>query len=326
MHCPKCDQPTELLVLEIITGTSQGLICAAGDHCFLVATDKLTSDVALDEVDVLAASDLTIGDELAAAIREDRAQFPDEKGFQAFLKRQPTIDAYRTKLRTQSIVVCPKCTSEPKGTLRVLEGMRTIDTDCKELCGLICDQRHHWFYIRIEDLEGPEEITSAQISSIPSLENAEAGLAQFDNLSAEQAAACHQQGVIHYPTIAEYRARKKRLRILLVDDEAQIRTSLTRAIMDILNADVIPATNGEEAVELFQMHGPFNLVITDYNMPELNGLEAAHDMLKMVPDQKIILMSADSEVAKEIGDSKITFRYKLDRTKDFIALIQQLCK
>lgn len=221
---------------------------------------------------------------------------------------------------------CPKCTTEPKGTLRVLQGMRTFDTDGKELCGLVCDQRHHWFFIRTEDLEGSREITAAQISSIPSLEKAEAGLAQLDNLSEEQIATCHQQGVGNYPTIAEYRAKRKRLRILLVDDEDQIRTSLTRAIMDIINADVLPATNGGEAVELFQMHSPFDLVITDFDMPILNGLEAARAMLKMNPNQKIILMSADTEVVKWINDLRITFRSKLGRTKDFIALIQKLCK
>jgi len=63
-------------------------------------------------------------------------------------------------------------------------------------------------------------------------------------------------------------------KILVADDEAHIRHIVS---MKLTNAgyEVLTAEDGEEALELAQSEGP-ELVITDYQMPYLTGLEMCH--------------------------------------------------
>jgi CheY-like chemotaxis protein len=65
--------------------------------------------------------------------------------------------------------------------------------------------------------------------------------------------------------------RARRSRIVLVEDDAPLRSALA----DILESDhyeVMPAANGAEALSLIYGRQP-DLVLTDLNMPEMNGIE-----------------------------------------------------
>ncbi len=62
-------------------------------------------------------------------------------------------------------------------------------------------------------------------------------------------------------------------RILLVDDERAVR----QTVRDLLNYDehhVVEANNGAEALNLFA-EGRFDLVLTDWRMPFIEGDELA---------------------------------------------------
>jgi CheY-like chemotaxis protein len=68
------------------------------------------------------------------------------------------------------------------------------------------------------------------------------------------------------------RARTSRgigIRILLVDDEAGLRTTLA-ANLELDGFDVAEAESGERALELLE-HGQFDVVLTDVRMPGMNG-------------------------------------------------------
>ncbi len=63
--------------------------------------------------------------------------------------------------------------------------------------------------------------------------------------------------------------------ILIIDDEELIRRAFTRVIRQVNGVtDIIGAVNGKEGLERF-MEDPsrFGLVLTDYEMPEMNGLD-----------------------------------------------------
>ena len=78
-------------------------------------------------------------------------------------------------------------------------------------------------------------------------------------------------------------------RILVVDDEAQIRTMLTQ-MLEQEGYEVLTAENGEEGLTLVQKQA-FDLVITDMIMPVKDGGEAIAELIRNDPDVRIIAMS-----------------------------------
>ncbi len=61
------------------------------------------------------------------------------------------------------------------------------------------------------------------------------------------------------------------LKILVVDDSITIRRIILNALKTIGYTDVVEASNGKEALE--RLDDGVNFVITDWNMPEMNGLD-----------------------------------------------------
>ena len=60
---------------------------------------------------------------------------------------------------------------------------------------------------------------------------------------------------------------------MAVDDSRAVRMIVTRILRD-LGFDVREAGNGREALEILNASdAPFDLVLADWNMPEINGLE-----------------------------------------------------
>jgi two-component system chemotaxis response regulator CheY len=62
------------------------------------------------------------------------------------------------------------------------------------------------------------------------------------------------------------------MRALVVDDSGAIRTYLRR-ILAAHGFDVIEAKNGREALERLQAQEGVDLVLLDWNMPEMSGIE-----------------------------------------------------
>jgi len=80
--------------------------------------------------------------------------------------------------------------------------------------------------------------------------------------------------------------------VLLADDEAELRSVLAEMLQDWFGLEVIPAADGQEALELFdQRPADFDLVILDATMPRLGGVEAFQAMRKIRPNLPGILCS-----------------------------------
>ncbi len=82
--------------------------------------------------------------------------------------------------------------------------------------------------------------------------------------------------------------------ILIIDDEANQRLMLEQALRSF-DADWIIATaaNGSEALALVSSQPP-DLIITDYNMPGMNGLDVIAQVRNQGLSSRIILMTAYS--------------------------------
>jgi CheY-like chemotaxis protein len=77
--------------------------------------------------------------------------------------------------------------------------------------------------------------------------------------------------------------------ILVVDDQKQIR-SLLRTLLESIGHEVIEASSGREGLCHYRTARP-DLVITDMQMPDMNGAEMIEHLRHIVPSVKIIVLS-----------------------------------
>ncbi len=78
-------------------------------------------------------------------------------------------------------------------------------------------------------------------------------------------------------------------RILLVDDNSN-GLSARRSVLEELGYRISTASNGVEALEQFGRH-KFDLVVTDYKMPRMDGMELIVRLRKLAADVPVILIS-----------------------------------
>jgi len=78
-------------------------------------------------------------------------------------------------------------------------------------------------------------------------------------------------------------------RILIVDDNAN-GLSARKCVLEELGHRLTEASSGADALELFAPQ-KFDLVITDYRMPRMNGIELIDHLREQAPDLPIILIS-----------------------------------
>ena len=81
--------------------------------------------------------------------------------------------------------------------------------------------------------------------------------------------------------------------VLLVEDEDIVRLSLAR-VLQRAGYDAVLAAGGAEALEICRERS-FRLVITDFCMPGMDGLELIGQIKAILPRVKVILISAQSE-------------------------------
>lgn len=78
--------------------------------------------------------------------------------------------------------------------------------------------------------------------------------------------------------------------ILIVDD-LKVNYLLLKAMISKTGAKVYWAGNGFEAIELVEAHPDIEVVLMDYNMPGIDGLETTHRLKQMLPDLPVISQS-----------------------------------
>jgi CheY-like chemotaxis protein/predicted regulator of Ras-like GTPase activity (Roadblock/LC7/MglB family) len=91
----------------------------------------------------------------------------------------------------------------------------------------------------------------------------------------------------------------KRKRVLIVDDEESVAIVLAAGLSRANHYDVDTANSGAAALAKFKAH-PFDLVLTDYRMPDMSGIELSEKIRQLRPNTLIMLMTAyDSRQVRE---------------------------
>jgi CheY-like chemotaxis protein len=89
-------------------------------------------------------------------------------------------------------------------------------------------------------------------------------------------------------------------KILVVDDEEEVRLHLGNLIARHFNCEVDRAANGQEALDKLRTN-KFDVVVLDIKMPGLSGIDVIREAVKFTPETKFLAVSAydSTDVANE---------------------------
>lgn len=91
------------------------------------------------------------------------------------------------------------------------------------------------------------------------------------------------------------------MKYLVVDDEPLAVKRLVKMLENNGIANILTATNGQEAIEIVERHHP-HVVFLDIEMPLLTGIQAAPKINEISPETKIIFCTAYDEFAIDAFD------------------------
>ena len=112
---------------------------------------------------------------------------------------------------------------------------------------------------------------------------------------------------------------------LVVDDEPSIRLLLDR-VLQRAGYKVTLASDGNEAVDRLR-HGVFDVVLTDKNMPGLDGVDVARFARQALPDSCIVLITGyanaqSAEDSRGVVDAYLTKPFKISELEMEIAALR----
>jgi PAS domain S-box-containing protein len=116
--------------------------------------------------------------------------------------------------------------------------------------------------------------------------------------------------------------RPRRLRILLVEDEANVRTVVTHQLSSEGHT-VDSASNGREGMDKF-MSGWFDLVITDRAMPEMGGDQLAAAVIGIAPEKPIIMLTGFGDLMAAKGEKPVGVKAVVSKPVTLDALRQAI--
>ncbi len=98
-------------------------------------------------------------------------------------------------------------------------------------------------------------------------------------------------------------------KVLIADDAAFIRMKL-RKVLEEFGLETVEASNGVEAVRLYQEHRP-SLVLMDISMPEMDGINALKAILEADANACVVMVSA-------LGQESVVMQALQIGAKDFV--------
>ena len=120
-------------------------------------------------------------------------------------------------------------------------------------------------------------------------------------------------------------AKSQKIRLLVVDDHFVVRLGLTSALNLEPDMQVIAEANdGQQALELYRKHKP-DLVVMDYQLPQLNGAQATAAICREFPDARIIVLSvykAEEDVHRAVQAGAAAYLPKSSEPEELIEAIR----
>jgi len=150
---------------------------------------------------------------------------------------------------------------------------------------LPCDSTTSW--------QGPRVRCVSSASSLPEYPAADWEVDAHDIQAIARTVSLAQQGrIVKTPRLEPAKARRLNLHILVAEDNP-INQAIIKEQLEVLGCTVVVTCNGEQALHHWQP-GVFDLVLTDVNMPVMNGYELARTLREHDPQIPIIGVTANA--------------------------------
>lgn len=122
-------------------------------------------------------------------------------------------------------------------------------------------------------------------------------------------------------TLQEKIAKISKYQVLFVEDEQDLVDIISNTLgkLQIKN---FTASNGKIGLEIFRANPEINVVVTDINMPVMDGLEMIREIRKTDQNIKIIIMSAHNESEFKEEAKKLGINDYLVKPFDFMQFIE----
>jgi two-component system chemotaxis response regulator CheY len=114
---------------------------------------------------------------------------------------------------------------------------------------------------------------------------------------------------------------------ILVADDSETMRQMVRMTLQNINYEVVIAADGEQAFHLFNKTNDFDLVVTDINMPKMNGFALIKEIRihnKIIP---ILVLTTESEECMRKQGAQAGANgwiVKPFKPKQFVDLIHQI--
>ncbi len=93
-------------------------------------------------------------------------------------------------------------------------------------------------------------------------------------------------------------------KVLLVDDEAQYRTSLARRLT-LRDYETCEATNGVEAIQAIRADHDIDVVLLDRKMPEMGGEQVLQEIKQFRPELQVIMLTGHGSMASAVETGRL---------------------
>ena len=117
----------------------------------------------------------------------------------------------------------------------------------------------------------------------------------------------------------------KQKRVAIVDDEKDIRNIVSLVLRKAGHNVIISATNGKEIVDYLANGNSsceLDMILMDYAMPVMNGLEASKIITSRKPGTRIIFVSA-ADVSREVKEAGFEFIPKPFSIRKLLDLVNE---
>ena len=120
----------------------------------------------------------------------------------------------------------------------------------------------------------------------------------------------------HATDIANQIIKNKNIDVLVVDD-SKIALEKTAKLLKDYNLNVYKAYNGVEALEVIENNPNINLVYTDYNMPQMDGLELIRQLRRKYKKNQMSIVVVSSASDKKVSSTLLKYGANDFLNKDY---------
>jgi CheY-like chemotaxis protein len=119
--------------------------------------------------------------------------------------------------------------------------------------------------------------------------------------------------------------------ILVVDDELDILETIVDTLeieFDEDNVTIDKAINGVEALKLFNGEVSYDLVVTDLNMPEMDGIELTENIRKLDEETPVIVFTGHGDIEEQdkLTSLGVVSMVKKPYVEDLIEMVKKSIK